>query len=64
MEVIKDVKDIEVGYNMENNVIEILCYSNDATLFAENEDDLQRFLYEFVTGFASIFNMNISIKKI
>jgi len=31
-------------------------------LFTESENDLQKFLHRFITT-ASVFNMNISIKK-
>jgi len=37
--IIKGVKDIESGYSMGNNEIQILCYADDATLFAQSEHD-------------------------
>jgi len=40
-EIIKNAKDIKIGYNMGNNIIQILCCADNATLFTENENDFQ-----------------------
>lgn len=53
-------KSIETGYRM--NTKSILCYADDTALFAENEDDLQRFLYTFNKA-TQKFNMAISREK-
>jgi len=34
-EIIKDVKNIETGYNMENNIIQILYYIDNEMLFTK-----------------------------
>lgn len=60
-EVIKKVK-LSRGYRLGDKEVKILCYADDAVLFAENEDDLQRLLHTFnVTG--KQYNMTISAKK-
>lgn len=61
-EIIKNVKDLQVGYSMENRTIQILCYEDDATLIAKNEDNLQRLLYRFANT-VTTFNMQMSIEK-
>lgn len=42
--------------------INILCYADDTLLIAENEDDLQRLLYEF-SKICKNFNLKISTQK-
>lgn len=50
------------GYRMGAHKINILCYADDAVLFAECEDDLQRLLFQFYTA-SKRKNMEISINK-
>ncbi|XP_055378925.1 uncharacterized protein LOC129610383 [Condylostylus longicornis] len=47
---------------MGNRRINILCYADDATVIAENEDDAQRLLFNFAKA-AEQYNMKISIEK-
>lgn len=61
-QIIKDVKDVGVGYRMANKTVAIVCYADDAALIAENEDDLQRLLHRFKES-AEKYNMTISIEK-
>ena len=45
-EIIKQVRKHK-GYKMGDREIKILCYADDAVLIAEDEDDLQRLLFQF-----------------
>ncbi|GJQ72387.1 hypothetical protein Trydic_g3469 [Trypoxylus dichotomus] len=47
---------------MDQESIKGLCYSDDAILMADNDDDLQRLLYRFQTK-AKGLNMQISMEK-
>jgi hypothetical protein len=39
-EIIKDLRDLQ-GYPLRDENVNIVCYADDATLIADNEDDLQ-----------------------
>jgi len=39
-EIINNVKEVIAGYIIRNKKIQILCYANDAVIFAENKDDV------------------------
>lgn len=57
-EVITKVRK-EKGYKMNNNEIKIRCYTDEAILLANSEDDLKKFLHAFNT----VLNMVISPEK-
>jgi len=40
-EIIKDLKGLQ-GYPLGDENVNMVCYADDATLVADNEDDLQR----------------------
>lgn len=61
-EIIEEVKELHIGYEMANRSLGILCYADDATLMAESEDDLQRLLFKFERA-AEKYNMIISAEK-
>jgi Reverse transcriptase (RNA-dependent DNA polymerase) len=61
-EIILQVKNLNRGYRMGEEIISIVCYADDAILIAESEDDLQRLLYQFNIT-ARKFNMIISPNK-
>jgi hypothetical protein len=42
-EITKDLRDVQ-GYPLRDENVNIVCYADDATLIADNEDDLQRLL--------------------
>jgi len=50
------------GYSMGNDIIWILCYTDDVMLFTESKDDLQKLLHRLTTT-VSIFNTNIFHQK-
>jgi hypothetical protein len=60
-EIIKDIKN-KKGYRMENKEINIICYADDAVLIADNDDNLQRLLYQFLLS-SQKYNMKISVGK-
>ena len=45
-EIIKNLRDLQ-GYLLGDENVNIICYADDATLIADNEDDLQRLLNRF-----------------
>lgn len=47
---------------MGDRDLNILCYSDDAVLLAESEDDLQRLLHRLTCTVKS-FNMTVSVSK-
>jgi hypothetical protein len=57
--IISSMKEVKVGYIMENNSTQILCCcADDAT----REHDLQRLLHRFVNT-AARFNVLVSTEK-
>jgi len=54
-EIIKDR-----SYRTNKEEITILCYADDAVFISENEDQLQRLLYQFYLT-AKLYNMSIAI---
>jgi hypothetical protein len=50
------------GFKMGNSEIKIICYADDAVLLSDNEDDLQRILFNFNKA-AKNFNMEIANEK-
>jgi len=49
--IIEEVSLLNMGYRMEQNKrISMVCYADDAAIFAETEDDLQRQLHKFLPG--------------
>jgi len=46
----------------QNKTISMVCYADDAAIFAETEDDLQRQLHKFCQV-SQVMNMTISIEK-
>lgn len=60
-EIISSVKSVARGYNMGTEV-KIVCYADDAVLISDNEDDLQRLLFNF-EKVAGEYNMRISAEK-
>lgn len=61
-EIICDIKSINIGYNIGNQPISILCYADDVVLMTEDEDGLQRLLFRLRTT-AEKFNMEILLQK-
>ena len=57
----KSVKNVSV-YKLHRSGINVISYEDDATLTAENEDNLQRLVSEF-NNRAQSFNMKISTTK-
>jgi len=46
--IIEEVSSLNMGYRMgQNKRISMVCYADDAAIFAETEDDLQRKLHQF-----------------
>ncbi|GJQ86042.1 hypothetical protein Trydic_g10612 [Trypoxylus dichotomus] len=60
--IIKSVKEVSEGYRMRQESIKVLCCTDDAIIMADNEDDLQRLLYQFQTKAESL-NMQISMEE-
>jgi hypothetical protein len=50
------------GFKMGDSEIKIICYADDAVLLSDNEDDLQRMLFNFNKA-AKAFNMKIANEK-
>ena len=61
-QIIQQVKNKNLGYQMHNTKFNILCYADDAVLMADNENDLQRLLLQFQKT-AQTFNMEIHTEK-
>lgn len=59
--IIKDVAP-KAGYQMGRHSVNIICYADDVTLIANNEDDLQRLVHQFNIS-AKRYNMQISKQK-
>ena len=60
-EIIKNLRDLQ-GYPLGDENVNIICYADDATLIADNEDDLQRLLNRFSYS-CTKFDLKISSKK-
>lgn len=60
--IIEEVATLNMGYRMNNKPISMVCYADDAAIFAENENDLQRQLFKFYQVSRQL-NMSISIEK-
>ena len=60
-EIIKNLKGLQ-GYPLGDDNVNMICYADDATLIADNEDDLQRLLNRFSQS-CTKFDLNISSKK-
>ena len=45
-EIIKNLKALQ-GYPLEDESVNMICYADDATLIADNEDGLQRLTNRF-----------------
>jgi len=43
-EIVEEVKIAGRGYSMEGNEIKIVCYTDDAMIISEDEDNLQKLL--------------------
>lgn len=57
-----NTKRFGTGYRMGNKEIKIICYADDVALISEDEDGLQRLLYNFNKE-AEKYNMVISTNK-
>ena len=57
-EIIKDLKGLQ-GYSLGDENVNTVCYADDATLVADNEDDLQRLLYRFSQSCAKYLKNHI-----
>ena len=60
-EIIKNVRDLQ-GYLLGDENVNIICYVDDETLIADNEDNLQRLLNGFSHSCAK-FDLKISPTK-
>lgn len=60
--IIHKVRRVNQGYRMGNELLKILCYADDAVLFADSEDGLQWLIQAFYRE-ALELNMVISIPK-
>lgn len=60
--IIEEIKNARHGFRMDKGIITIVCYVDDALIVTENEDDLQRLLYQFHLT-STQYNMEISVKK-
>lgn len=56
-------KIISRGHGLENEEIKKYCYSDDTVLIAQNEDNLQRLFYRFLTWWKKVQHGDISSKK-
>lgn len=61
-ELITEVKKVGKGYSLGDKELKIICYADDAVLVSEDEDNLQRMLYQFEKT-ATKYNMEISVAK-
>ena len=61
MNEIKVLKGLQ-GYPLGNENVNMVCYADDATPVADNEDDLQQHLYRFSQS-CTKFDLKISSKK-
>jgi hypothetical protein len=50
------------GFKMGHSEIKIICYADDAVLLSDNEDDLQRILFNFNKAAKNV-NMEIANEK-
>jgi len=61
--IIKEVSSLNMGYRMgQNKRISMVCYADDAAIFVETEDDLQRQLRNLCQD-SQAMSMTISIEK-
>ena len=60
-EIIKNLRDLQ-GYPLVDENVNTICYADDATLIADNEEDLQRLLNRFSYSCAK-FDLKISPTK-
>ena len=61
--IMDEVSSLNMGYQMgQNKIISMVCYPDDAAIFAETQDDLQRQLHKFYQ-ISQAINMTISIEK-
>jgi len=61
--IIAEVSSLNMGYRIgQNKRISLVCYADDAAIFAVTEDDLQRQLYKFCQV-SQAMNITISIEK-
>ena len=60
-EIIKNLRDLQ-GYPLGDETVNTICYADDVTLIADNEDDLQRLLNRFSHSCAK-FDLKISPTK-
>jgi len=47
IKIIEEVTSLNSGYKMNSRTIKMICYADDATIFAESENVLQRQLFKF-----------------
>jgi len=60
--VFSESKNAGHGYRTNKGEITILCYADDTVIISENDDELQRLLYQFYLT-AKRYNMWIAINK-
>lgn len=60
--IIEEVSSLNIGYRMGQKRISMVCYADDAAIFAETEDDLQKQLHRFYQV-SQAMNMTISTEK-
>jgi len=61
--IIEEVSSLNMGHRMrQNKTISMVCYADDAAIFVETEDDLQRQLHKFCQV-SQAMNLTISIQK-
>jgi hypothetical protein len=61
-EIVGEIKLLRKGYRLGEQLIDIVCYADDAVIFAENEADLQSLLHAFNRA-SQKYNMIISVAK-
>jgi len=60
--IIQNIEETGRGYKMGSNEVKCVCYADDAVLISDNEDDLQRQLFNLINT-ADKYNMVISAEK-
>lgn len=53
-----------MGYRMENSLVEIVSFSNEVTLTAENEDDFQEMLLQLNIQYKNIYEKTESMELV
>ena len=61
-ELVEEIKSLQLGYRMGGEIVNVVCYADDAIIIAENNKDLQTMLNRLHDA-CKKYNMEISIDK-